>query len=102
MRQVRLDGRDGPCENEVLRDKLAGHLNARLLEYEEDGIHPALSGPGEVLAQFDGQTGGQAAERLAALGVYALTEGDMVRFCIGPNVTFEDLDYVQAAAAQLL
>jgi hypothetical protein len=102
MRQVILDGRDGPCDHEILRDKLAGHLHARLAEYEEDGICPALAGPGDVLARFDGLTGRQAADRLAQLGVYALPEGDSVRFRIGPRVTFEDLDYVQAAAAELL
>lgn len=102
MRQVILDGRDGPCGNEMLRDRLAGHLHARLAEYAEDGIHPAQLGPGEILARFDGLTGRQAAERLARLGVYALVEGNSVRFRVGPCVTFEDLDYVQAAAAGLL
>jgi hypothetical protein len=102
MRQVILDGRDGACENQLLRDKLAGHLHARLAEYAEDGISPTLLGSGEVLAQFDGLTGSQATERLARLGVYALAEDASVLFRIGSRVTFEDLDYVQSAAAQLL
>ena len=102
MRQVILDGRNGLCADERLRDKLAGHLNARLAEYEEDGIRPERKGPGEVLARFDGTPGEQAVRRLAASGVIALAEGDAVRFLIGPDVSFEDLDHVQAAAAELL
>ena len=102
MRQMSLDGRDGLCADGILRDKLAGHLCARLNEYEEDGIQARMAGPGEVLARFDGMTGEQAVCALTRQGIFALAVGDAVRFVIGPEVCFEDLDYVQSAAAQLL
>lgn len=102
MRQVELDGRNGPCTDAALRDKLAGHLWARLKEYEEDGIQARLAGPGEVLARVDGMGGEQAVQALARQGVRALTQGDAVRFVIGPAVRFEDLDYVQSVVAELL
>lgn len=102
MRTVILDGRHGPHADPYRRDKLAGHLHARLAEYAEDGISPSVEGPGAVSAQFDGVDGGDAVRRLAKAGVFARAEGERVRFLMGPDTSFEDLDYVQAAAAGLL
>lgn len=102
MRQVDLDGRNGLCADAALRDKLAGHLHARLNEYKEDGIQARLAGSGEVLARFVGMSGARVVHALARRGICALPEGDSVRFVIGPEVRFEDLDYVQSAAAELL
>lgn len=102
MRQVILDGRNGSCADPRLRDKLTGHLNARLAEYEEDGLFPIPTGPGELHARFDGLSGLQAARQMEQRGVYVRAEGDYVCFLVGPDVTFEDLDYVQSVAAGLL
>lgn len=101
MRRVILDGRNGPQADLRLRDKQTGHLHARLAEYEEEGICARLA-EGAVQAGFPGLTGEQAACRLAEQGVFALAEEGGVRFLIGPEVSFEDLDYVQSAAAKLL
>ena len=102
MRQVILDGRTGPLEDASLRDKLAGHLLARLREYEQEGIAARPDGPGTVLAQLGRLSGEQAVRALGQAGVQALAAGDRVRFLVGPGVSFEDLDYVQAVAAGLL
>lgn len=102
MRTVILDGRDGVCAAVPLRDKLAGHLNARLLEYEQDGIASRVDSLGTVLARFPGQDGAEAAEKLEKAGVFPSSEGEWVKFVIGPKTSFEELDYVQAAAAELL
>lgn len=102
MRQVVLDGRLGLLPGGVLRDKLAGHLLARLTEYSAEGMDARADGPGTVLLRIAGRTGEQTVRALAGQGVFALAAGDGVRFLIGPDVTFEDLDYVQGAAAALL
>lgn len=102
MRQVILDGRDGAQLDGRLREKLAGHLRARLAEYAEEGIAALQDGPGTVRACFPGLTGEQAARALDEQGVYAIADGEAVRFLMGPDTRFEDLDYVQAAAAGLL
>ena len=102
VRQVILDGRTGPLEDVPLRDKLTGHLLARLNEYEQEGISARPDGPGTVLARLGALSGDQAVRALAGQGVLALAAGDRVRFLVGPGVGFEDLDYVQAAAAGLL
>ena len=102
MRIVILDGRAGIHPDEIRRDKLAGHLNARLAEYAEEGISSFPEGPGAVTARFAGVEGHAAVRQLEESGVYALAEGERVRFLIGPETSFEDLDYVQAAAAGLL
>ena len=102
MRKVILDGRDGPHPDERLRDKLAGHLNARLTEYAKEGISSFVEAPGVVLARFSGADGEDAVRQLALSGVATEAAGERVRFVIGPTVTFEDLDYVQSAAANLL
>lgn len=101
MREVYLDGRRGPLEDEALKRRLAGHLRARLAEYAEEGIRARLEG-GDVLAAFPGFSGAEAADFLAERGVFALPDGEEVRFRPGPGVSFEALDYVQAAAAEML
>ena len=102
MRTVILDGRAGLQGDAALREKLARHLLARLDEYREEGIDARPDGPGTVLARFAGRTGEQIRRGLEGAGVSVLTAGDGVRFLIGPDVTFEDLDYVQSVAAGLL
>ena len=102
MRRVILDGRDGPHPDGRQRDKLAGHLHARLMEYADEGISALVDGPGAVSARFEGVDGRTAARRLSEAGVSARSEGERVRFLMGPDTSFEDLDYVQAAAAGLL
>lgn len=102
MRTVILDGRNGVCEVVPLRDKLAGHLRARLAEYEEEGISSRVGSPGVVWARFPGLDGAEAAKALGKAGVTVSFEGEWVRFVIGPETAFEELDYVQAAAAELL
>lgn len=101
MRCVALDGRNGPLIEEDLRNKLAGHLHARLAEYGEEGVRVSMT-DGTVLVGFPGRSGQQAACLLEEQGVFALAEEERVRFLIGPGVSFEDLDYVQSAAAELL
>lgn len=101
MRTVKLNGRDGVCPA-PRRDKLAGHLNARLAEYGEEGISSRVDSPGVVWASFPGLSGQEAADRLARAGVLACGDGEGVRFVMGGETSFEDLDYVQAAAAGLL
>lgn len=100
MRTVWLDGRDGVCPS-PRGEKLAGHLNARLEEYREEGISSRVSGHGAVTAVFAGRTGAEAAGELRRAGVFACPDGDGVRFVMGRETTFEELDYVQAAAATL-
>lgn len=102
MGTVILDGRSGSCSAVPRRDKLAGHLKARLAEYEEDGISSRIDYPGTVCARFDGMSGDEAARRLAEQGVWVCPAGAEVRFVVGPDTSFEDLDYVQSAAAKML
>lgn len=47
-------------------------------------------------------SGEQAVRALADQGVQALAAGERVRFLIGSEVCFEDLDYVQACSRSLL
>ena len=102
MRTVILDGRGGLCPEDRRREKLAGHLNARLEEYVEEGIRSLIEGSGTVTAHFAGLDGAAVVQRLAEAGVFARAAGERVRFLMGADTTFEDLDYVQAAAAELL
>lgn len=102
MRHVILDGQTGPMEDAGLREKLTGHLLARLNEYGQEGIVARADGPGMVLVQIGKLSGEQAVRALAGQGVLARAAGERVRFLIGSGVSFEDLDYVQAAAAGLL
>lgn len=102
MRTVILDGRDGVNAAVPLRDKLAEHLSARLAEYEEEGIYSRVDSPGVVIARFPGSSGAEAAKELSKAGVAASFQGEWVKFVIGPETAFEELDYVQAAAAELL
>ena len=103
--------------------RLTGHLIARLREYEEDGLR--VLGPGDAARQvgvvsvdFRGKDNAACAYRLErefgiqsrcglhcaplahrTLGTYP--QGT-VRFSVGPFTTFEDIDYLQAAVAQVL
>ena len=86
----------------ALREQMTRHLLARLNEYEPEGMTARPDGPGTVLAQIGQMSGEQAVRALADQGVQALAAGERVRFLIGSEVCFEDLDYVQAAAAALL
>ena len=102
MRQVVLNGTTAPLEDAALREQMTRHLLARLNEYEPEGMTARPDGPGTVLAQIGQMYGEQAVRALADQGVQALAAGERVRFLIGSEVCFEDLDYVQAAAAALL
>lgn len=103
--------------------RLTGHLIARLREYEEDGLR--VLGPGDAARQvgvvsvdFRGKDNAACAYRLErefgiqsrcglhcaplahrTLGTYP--QG-AVRFSVGPFTPFEDIDYLQAAVAQVL
>ena len=103
--------------------KLTGHLIARLREMEPDGLR--VLGPldpeeqvGVVSVDFPGLDNAEAAFRLErefhiqcrcglhcaplahkTLGTYP--QGT-VRFSVGPFASFEDIDYVQGAVAELL
>ena len=83
--------------------RLTGHLAARLGEYNQDGIDSVeILGDGIVSARIAGLEAPAARELLARQRVYCQVQGDRLRFYIGAAITFEDLDYVQAAAASLL
>ena len=119
-----LDYLEGEGEALRIREhKLAGHLWARLMELEEDGLR--VLGPrdpsrrtGVVSVDFLHADNAEMAFRLEqdyhiqtrcglhcaplahqTLGTYP--QG-AVRFSVGPFNTFEDLDYVQGAVYELL
>lgn len=107
MRTVILDrthpGYGGPQRDERLRRRLAGHLTARLREYEGEGIERvSMTGDGLVTAVIAGWPGAKAADALRARNVFCESDGEQVVFAIGAHTCFEELDYVQAAAAELL
>lgn len=113
-------------EGEALRvreHKLAGHLWARLMELEEDGIRVLgsrnpLNRTGVVSIDFLKADNGEMAFRLeqeygiqTRCGLHCAplahqTLGTFpqgaVRFSVGPFTTFEELDYVQDAVYRLL
>ena len=119
-----LDYLEGEGEALRLRErKLAGHLWARLMELEEDGLRvlgsrdPA-NRTGVVAVDFTRADNAEMAFRLEreygiqtrcglhcaplahrTLGTYP--QG-AVRFSVGPFNTFEELDYVQGAVYELL
>lgn len=107
MRTVILDrahaGYGGPQADERLRRRLAGHLAARLREYGGEGIEEVtLSGDGVVSARIGRLSGEEARARLRELGVLCEAAGERTAFAVGAHTCFEELDYVQAAAAELL
>ena len=113
-------------EGEALRvreHKLAGHLWARLMELEEDGVRVLGSRDpsnrtGVVSIDFLKADNGEMAFRLeqeygiqTRCGLHCAplahqTLGTFpqgaVRFSVGPFTTFEDIDYVQGAVYELL
>ena len=104
-------------------ERLTGHLIARLCEYEEDGLRVVGTKDekkqvGVVSVDFLGKDNAACAYRLErdfgiqtrcglhcaplahkTLGTYP--QGT-VRFSVGPFASFEDIDYVQGAVAELL
>lgn len=97
-------------EAEALRvQKLTGHLWARLMELEEDGLRvlsptDPKAGSGEVRVQFPAGEGRTAVQRLGeryGVRCTAGAQGD-VCFALGPDTTFEALDYVQDAVYRYL
>ena len=104
-------------------ERLTGHLIARLCEYEEDGLRvlgtkDEKKHVGVVVVDFLGKDNAACAYRLEqdfgiqtrcglhcaplahkTLGTYP--QGT-VRFSVGPFTSFEDIDYVQGAVAELL
>ena len=113
-------------EGEALRvreHKLAGHLWARMMELEEDGIRvlgttdPARrtgvvsidflkADNGEMAFRLEQEYGIQTRCGLHCAPVAHQTLGTFpqgaVRFSVGPFTTFEDIDYVQGAVYELL
>ena len=113
-------------EGEALRireHKLAGHLWARLMELEEDGIRvlgtddPAnrtgvvsidflKADNGEMAFRLEQEYGIQTRCGLHCAPVAHQTLGTFpqgaVRFSVGPFTTFEEIDYVQGAVYELL
>lgn len=102
--------------------RLGGHLWARLSELTEDGLTVPGPGPGErvgvVSVDFQGRDNGEMAFLLerdygiqtrsglhcapAAHRHLGTFPRGMVRFSVGPETTFEELDYVQGAVYELL
>lgn len=107
MRTVILDRAhpdySGAQADEGLRRRLAGHLAARLREYNGEGIEDVTAGgDGVVSARIGGLSGEEAARRLRKRGVFCEAAGEYAAFAVGERTSFEELDYVQAAAAELL
>ncbi|HIT32409.1 MAG TPA: hypothetical protein IAC25_06235 [Candidatus Enterenecus stercoripullorum] len=93
----------GPQTDPVLCRRLTGHLAARLREYTEEGIAPVdILRDGLVSAQIAGVDPHQAVSALARQRVFCQSREGALLFSIGADTSFEDLDYVQAVAAQLL
>lgn len=107
MRTVILD-RNHPDWMGILTDerlcrRLAGHLAARLREYNGFGIEDVTEGgDGVVAARIGARSGEETARLLAERGVFCQWEGDRVVFSVGSHTCFEELDWVQAAASELL
>ena len=106
MRTVILDrnhpGHAGVQPNEALRRRQAGHLAARLREYNGFGIEQVTVEDDVVTACIGTHSGEQAAARLAQRNVFCEWEGASAVFAVGAHTCFEELDYVQAAASELL
>ena len=107
MRTVILDrdhpGYEGPQLDERLRRRQAGHLAARLREYNGFGIeNVTVSDDGVVTARIGTHNGQVAACLLAERNVFCEWVGETVVFAIGAHTCFEELDWVQAAASELL
>ena len=92
----------GEQQDEKLR-RLAGHLAARLREYNGFGIEEVSEdGDGVVKARIGSHSGEEAARLLAERGVFCRWEEDRAVFAVGSHTCFEELDWVQAAASELL
>ena len=110
MRRVRLESA-APAKGaaEVFHvQKLTGHLWARLMELEEDGLRVLFptdprEGAGVVLADLPGgDTEALVRELRDRWQVLCRWENGAARFELGPDTTFEELDYVQDAVYRLL
>ena len=119
-----LDYLEGEGEALCRRErKLGGHLWARMMELEEDGLR--VLGPddpaertGVVSVDWTGGDNGELAFRLereygvqtrcglhcapAAHKTLGSFPQGAVRFSVGPFTTFEDIDYVQGAVYELI
>lgn len=97
------------------RARLLRHLLGRMLELEEDGLR--VDGPADPFALraplvsvgFTGRDNREMARRLeqeyhilVSCAGSTDTPGGLLRLCPAPDVTFEDIDYVQGAVYQLL
>lgn len=106
MRTVILDrkhpGHGGVQPDETLRRRLAGHLAARLREYNGFGIEEVTVEDSVVTARIGTHSGEQTAALLAQRNVFCEWEGPSAVFAVGAHTCFEELDYVQAAASELL
>lgn len=93
----------GPQPDPTLRHRLAGHLAARLREYNQEGISSVETPEdGVVAAQVAGPELQNALAQLARRRVYCAVQNGALHFTIGAGTSFEDLDYVQSAVAELL
>lgn len=88
--------------------KRTGHLWARLMELEEDGLRvlsptDPKDGAGQVRADVpNGDTAGLVRALQERWHVLCRLEGGAVCFTLGPDTTFEELDYVQDAVYRYL
>jgi len=107
MRTVILDPAhpdwSGPQPDERLRRRLTGHLAARLREYAGFGIEGVTADEsGVVSARIGSRSGEETARLLAERGVFCRGCGECVEFFVDCHTCFEELDWVQAAASELL
>ena len=107
MRIVILDrnhpDHGGVQHDEILRRRQAGHLAARLREYNGFGIEDVrIDGDGVVSARIGACSGQEVARLLAERKVFCEWSEERVVFAVGAHTCFEELDYVQAAASELL
>ena len=107
MRTVLMN--HAPVPSDERRARLLRHLLGRMLELEEDGLRVdapadpfALQAP-LVAVDFAGRDNREMARRLEEeyhIPV-SCTDGGIL-LCPAPDVTFEDIDYVQGAVYRLL
>ena len=117
-----LEGGERLAISRTREMKLTGHFMARMRELEPDGLK--VPGPreasrrtGVVSLVFPQISADQAAERLKAGGITAevrskvvplvgqalgLASGQVVRMSLGPESTFEEIDYVQSAVMEIM
>lgn len=102
-----------PIPPDEIRTRLLRHLLGRMLELEEDGLR--VDAPADPFAfhaplvpvSFTGRDNREMARRLREeyhilVSCMEDTPGGILHLCPAPDVTFEDIDYVQGAVYQML